>query len=130
MRRMLVLGPLLIGLIGCTTSQATRPYREPPPANVQATRVDYVDSEAFDALFESALLNQDPVIIVHTDTSKPNWSARLNAWIAAWNMGGKVQANGEGRKVRLQVWREKKMTPVDAVVGDWTQGQERLRSDP
>ena len=34
-----------------------------------------------------------------------------------------------GQKVRLQVWREKRMETVDAVVGDWNQGQARLRID-
>ena len=32
-----------------------------------------------------------------------------------------------GRPVRLQVWRDRRVVAVDARVGDWTQGQGRLR---
>jgi S1-C subfamily serine protease len=35
-----------------------------------------------------------------------------------------------GQKVRLEVWRNRKSMTVDAVVGDWTQGQQRLRNAP
>jgi hypothetical protein len=68
-----------------------------PPA-VRPTVLDYVDSEAFDALFESALVNQDPAILVRTGLPRPDWGGRLNAWIAAWNAGGRAQ----GRTVRGQ----------------------------
>jgi S1-C subfamily serine protease len=33
-----------------------------------------------------------------------------------------------GKKVRLQVWRERKTVVLEAVVGDWSQGQGRFRS--
>jgi hypothetical protein len=65
-----------------------RPLPAPPPADIHPTDIDYVDTDAFDALFESALVNQDPVIVVHSGRSKPDWDGRLNAWIAAWNRGG------------------------------------------
>jgi S1-C subfamily serine protease len=35
-----------------------------------------------------------------------------------------------GQKVRLLVWRERKQVAFDAVVGDWAQGQNRLRGRP
>ena len=41
-----------------------------------------------------------------------------------------VSALAVGRKVRLQVWRERRTVTVDAVVGDWARGQSHLRSDP
>jgi hypothetical protein len=88
---------------GCRNSPDSR--KEPdsqaetarPPA-VRPTVLDYADSEAFDALFESALVNQDPAILVRTGFARPDWGGRLNAWIAAWNAGGK----GQGRTVRGQ----------------------------
>jgi hypothetical protein len=67
--------------------KARRPI-EPPPPDLQPTRIDYVDSDAFDAILESALVNQDPVIVIQTTNRKPDWGGRLNAWIAAWNRGG------------------------------------------
>jgi S1-C subfamily serine protease len=35
-----------------------------------------------------------------------------------------------GQRVRLQVWRERRMTPLEAVVGDWGKAQERFRAAP
>jgi hypothetical protein len=92
---------LLLVLAGCK-SQGTRPYHEPPPPDIKSTVLDYADSDAFDTLLESALVNQDPVIVIRTHHPKPDWEARLNAWIAAWNQGGKVEAPGRQRQVRLQ----------------------------
>jgi hypothetical protein len=88
---------------GCKNTPEGRPEPEAPPAGspanlpaVRPTVMDYVDSEAFDALFESALVNQDAAILVRTGFAKPDWGGRLNAWIAAWNAGG------GGRTVRGQ----------------------------
>jgi S1-C subfamily serine protease len=33
-----------------------------------------------------------------------------------------------GQKIRLQVWRDRKLTTLDAVVGSWSQGQTRFRA--
>jgi S1-C subfamily serine protease len=35
-----------------------------------------------------------------------------------------------GQRIRLQVWRDRKLITVDAVVGDWAKGQGRLRTGP
>jgi serine protease Do len=35
-----------------------------------------------------------------------------------------------GQRIRLQVWRERKTITLDAVVGDWAQGQAQLRPKP
>jgi S1-C subfamily serine protease len=35
-----------------------------------------------------------------------------------------------GQKIRLQVWRERRTVLLEAVVGDWAKGQERLRAKP
>ncbi len=35
-----------------------------------------------------------------------------------------------GQHIRLQVWRERKVVFLDAVVGDWAQGQAQLRGHP
>jgi hypothetical protein len=83
---------------GCRGVQTSRPYQAPPPADVKVTHIDYVDADGFDALLESALVNQDPAIVIATGRDKPDWGPRLNAWIAAWNRGGKV----DGRTTRLQ----------------------------
>jgi len=41
-----------------------------------------------------------------------------------------ISALPPGRKVRLQVWRERRLVNVDAVVGDWSRGQSRLQGTP
>ena len=66
--------------------------------DITPTRLDYVDTDGFDAVLENALVNQDPVIVVRTEKSKPDWDGRLNAWIASWNRGG----SGRPRAVRGQ----------------------------
>jgi S1-C subfamily serine protease len=35
-----------------------------------------------------------------------------------------------GQRVRLEIWRNRKRTALEAVVGDWSQGQTRLRNSP
>jgi hypothetical protein len=64
------------------------PANTPQPAELTVTRLEYVDTDAFDLLFETNLRTAQPVIVVHTGHDKPEWGARLNAWIAAWNAGG------------------------------------------
>jgi hypothetical protein len=82
----------LLASAGCKSTTRTRPYREPPPAGIKPTTIEYTDSDGFDALLEAALTTQDPVILIRTDREKPDWGPRLNAWIAAWSRGGKVEA--------------------------------------
>jgi len=101
MRRAALSFAILLSAVAGCREPAPRPAPQPPPENVKTTDVDYVNSDAFDALFESALVNQDPVIIVHTGRTKPDWDGRLNAWIAAWNRGGPV--GPAPRSVRGQI---------------------------
>jgi len=41
-----------------------------------------------------------------------------------------VSAMPVGQKIRLQVWRDRKIVTLEAVIGDWSQGQTRLRNEP
>src|SRR5262249_38862424 len=79
--------------LGCRDSADTRPHKEPPPPGLEPTRLQYADTEAFDVLFETALTNQEPAILIRSTCRKPDWGGRANAWIAAWNRGGKVEGN-------------------------------------
>jgi S1-C subfamily serine protease len=40
-----------------------------------------------------------------------------------------ITALPAGQKVQLQVWRERKTMPLDAVVGDWSKNQGRFRAE-
>lgn len=96
MNRMLAVLLLAAAAGGCrTVSEAPPPAATPP---LRPTTLDYVDNDGFDALFESALVSEAPAIVVRTGRGKPDWEGRLNAWIAAWNTGGKAG----GRKARGQ----------------------------
>jgi hypothetical protein len=89
--------------VACRLRDDTRPLVEPPPPDITPTRIDYVDTDAFDGLFETALTNQDPAILIQTAERKPDWGGRLNAWIAAWNKGGRVEAGPAPRTARGQI---------------------------
>jgi hypothetical protein len=94
----LMFGMTLLGLASCKTAQPGPESASTP--DIHPTLLDYVDGDGFDALFETALVNQDPVIIVRTGRQKPDWDGRLNAWIAAWNRsehkaGRRAAADGE-----------------------------------
>jgi hypothetical protein len=81
----------------------TRPYHEPPPPDLQPVVITYVESSGFDTLFESQLVTETPVILVQTQADTPTWGPRLNAWIAAWNMGGRIDGTGRRGTARAQV---------------------------
>ena len=102
-RRWLALTIFLLCLpaLSCRNTRNVRTYRAPPPPDIKPTVLQYVETDAFDELFETALTSQDPVILIQTETSRPDWGPRLNAWIAAWNRGGKV-VDEPRRRVRLQ----------------------------
>ncbi|WP_171473475.1 hypothetical protein [Frigoriglobus tundricola] len=70
--------------------------------------MDYVDADGFDALLETALISSQPVIVVQTGYDKPEWSSRLNEWIAAWNASRRLP----GFRARGQI------PPVPTVVVD------------
>jgi hypothetical protein len=93
---------LLLPLVGsCSMSKETRSTLSPPtpPTAITPTRIDYVDTDAFDVLLENALIHQDPAIVIQTTHTKPEWGDRLNAWIAAWNLAGRATT---GERFRLQ----------------------------
>jgi hypothetical protein len=95
----LLVSLILLGSGSCANRQRTRAPVEPPPPDFKPTRIDYADTDAFDAVLESALVNQDPAIVIQTQNAKPDWGGRLNAWIAAWNRGGRVDT---GATIRMQ----------------------------
>lgn len=97
----LVLPLLCLSALSCRSNRNVRTYRAPPPPDIKPAVLLYVETDAFDEMFETLLTNQEPVILIQTETSKPDWGPRLNAWIAAWNQGGKV-VDEPRRRVRLQ----------------------------
>lgn len=94
--------------VGCRSLHESRKTPEQkPPGQLITTTIDYVDSDAFDVSLEAALLNRDGAIIIRTPNQKPDWTGRLNGWIAAWNKG----KSAESRLFRGQI-------PVPTIDGD------------
>lgn len=89
---LMIVAPLLV-LTSCRSLPGSGEENTELP-ELKPTILEYIDSEGFDALLEIALVNQDPVIVIQTGRIQPDWSGRLNAWIAAWNRGG----HGTNRK--------------------------------
>jgi hypothetical protein len=97
---LLVLPLLGTSILSCRNTPVPSIYQEPPP-DLKPMVIPYVEEEGFDTVFESALLSQNPVILIQTQTPRPDWGPHLNAWIAAWNRGGRV-VEGPRLKVRMQ----------------------------
>lgn len=91
-------GLALIALLGCQTYLASKKAAVPELTDLSPVYVDYTDTDGFDAQFEASLVGRSPVVIVRTETTRPDWEGRLNAWIAAWNQGGRSRE----RKMRGQ----------------------------
>lgn len=90
----------VLAVVGCrTTTRDSHSPPQSPSSPIEPTILQYTDTDGFDLLFEASLINRDPVILVQTENEKPEWDGRLNAWIAAWNMGGK----GDRRVIRGQI---------------------------
>jgi hypothetical protein len=97
---------------GCTPWRTAQPQTPLPLSDsITPTRIDYVDTDAFDVVLENSLKNQDAAIIIQTTHQKPDWGDRLNAWIAAWNMAGRTST---GEKFRMQA----PLVPKVTVDGD------------
>lgn len=99
--------------VGCRTAKPDRSTTpatgvHDPQSQPQVVRVDYVDSDAFDVYLETALVTSQPVIVIQTEYDKPEWSSRLNEWLAAWN----ASRQSPGLRVRGQ------FPPVSPVVVD------------
>jgi hypothetical protein len=92
---------------GCQSMRQTLRTPLDSPPDFQNTTIDYVDADAFDKIFETALVNRDGAITIRTPNERPDWTGRLNAWIAAWNMS----KSADTRRFRGQI-------PVPNIDGD------------
>ena len=68
----------------------------------------------------AAGLRTNDVILAVDDTPIRNENQLINM----------VSGMPAGQRIRLQVWRERRSVALDAVVGDWAQGQARLKPNP
>jgi hypothetical protein len=109
----LALAACAVGL-SCRAPQVTSNAPSAPPvdpSDIRPNRIAYVDTDAFDTVFEAALIYQDPLIVVQTQEERPEWGPRLNAWIAAWNA-----SNREGPRRPVLATRARGQIPTSPVV--------------
>lgn len=83
---------LVLVLAGCQALFLVKKQPTPPPSpDLTPVIIDYTDTDGFDTVLEAAFVDQAPVVVVRTEHRKPDWEGRLNAWIAAWNRGGRAR---------------------------------------
>lgn len=105
----LLLIPAVLILAGCSLLRQDNPVDDTNGPDITPTRMDYVDTDAFDVLLETALVNQDPVILIRTGHAQPDWSGRLNAWIAAWNRSERAHRKRPGLRAEGEPENEPKI---------------------
>jgi len=93
------------------------------PADALKLGLDRVQGACVEAVYEgtpaaSAGLRANDVVLQVDDRSIRNENQLINI----------ISTIAAGQKIRLQVWRERKVVALDAVVGDWSSGQSRFRS--
>src|SRR5262245_34135134 len=78
----IVLGLACLCWIGCKTT----PRKDDNPSTIprKPARIDYHDTDAFDAWLKTQLTARTPVVLVTTGQSAPTWEGRLNLWLDDW----------------------------------------------
>jgi hypothetical protein len=95
--------------------QEERVENPTPPPGFRWIEVPFSDDDAFDALLESYLVRNRPAIRITLDTTKPDWSGRLNTWLRAFCAGGKVRTRpGKGGAEQLLWLAAGARTPTEA----------------
>jgi S1-C subfamily serine protease len=112
-------GAVTRGYLGC---QMAASFEAADAAKLGLDRAQgaWVDTVYADTPAAAAGLRANDVILEVDGTAVRNDTHFINL----------IAALPVGQRVRLQVWRDKKAVAVDAVVGDWAQGQSRLHLGP
>lgn len=119
MRQLLEKGSVSRGYLGMQLAQAFE------PADALKLGLDRAQGALVEAVYPdtpaaTAGLRPSDVVLQVDGTPIRNENHMINL----------ISGLSAGQRVRLQVWRDRKMVAVDAVVGDWARGQTRLRSAP
>lgn len=117
-RQMLENGTVTRGYLGLQLSQAFEPA-EALRLGLDRVRGALVERVHADTPAAAAGLRPEDIVLqvetapIRNDTHLINLISTLNA----------------GQRIRLQVWRERKLIALDAIVGDWAAAQSRFRSE-
>ena len=118
-RQLLEKGSVTRGYLGVQTASS---FEAADAAKLGLDRAQgaWVEAVYADTPAAAAGLRPNDVILAVDGTPIRNENHLIN-WVSGLPAG---------QHIRLQVWRERKTLYLDAVVGDWAQGQARLRANP
>jgi S1-C subfamily serine protease len=119
MRQLLEKGSVTRGYLGLQLAQAFE------PADALRLGLDRVQGALVEAVYPdtpaaAAGLRANDVVLQVDQTPIRNENHFINL----------ISTLSAGQRIRLQVWRERKPLALDAVVGDWSRGQNRFRAAP
>jgi S1-C subfamily serine protease len=119
MRQLLEKGSVARGYLGMQLAQSFEPT-DALKLGLERAQGALVETVYAETPAASAGLRANDVILHVDGTAIRNENHMINL----------ISGLGAGQRVRLHVWRERRMITLDAVVGDWAQGQARLRPMP
>src|SRR5262249_28137185 len=119
MRRLLDNGSVLRGYLGMQLAQAFEPAQA-LKLGLDRAQGALVETVYADTPAAAAGLRPGDVVLQVDGTPIRNENHMINL----------ISGLTAGSRVRLEVWRNRKVMALEAVVGDWSKGQARLRSTP
>jgi S1-C subfamily serine protease len=119
MQQLLTTGRVSRGYLGMQLAQSFE------PADALKLGLDRVQGALVEAVYAdtpaaAAGLRANDVVLQVDNLAVRNENQLINL----------ISTLSAGQKVRLQIWRDRKLYNVDAVVGDWAQAQGRFRKEP
>jgi serine protease Do len=119
MRQLLEKGSVARGYLGMQLAQSFEPA-DALKLGLERAQGALVEAVYAETPAASAGLRANDVVLQVDGTAIRNENHMINL----------ISGLGAGQRVRLQVWRERRTITLEAVVGDWSQGQARLRPMP
>ena len=115
-QQLLEKGSVTRGYLGCQVSATFE------PADAEKLGLDRVQGALVEKVYAetpaaAAGLRPNDVILRVEEATVRNENHFINI----------ISALPPGKRIRLQVWRDRKATTIEAVVGDWAKGQARLK---
>jgi S1-C subfamily serine protease len=118
-RQLLEKGTVARGYLGMQLAQSFEPA-DALKLGLERAQGALVESVYAETPAASAGLRANDVILQVDETAIRNENHMINL----------ISGLGAGQRVRLQVWRDRRTITLEATVGDWAQGQARLRPTP
>jgi S1-C subfamily serine protease len=119
MQQLLEKGSVTRGYLGMQLAQSFEPA-DAVKLGLDRVRGALVETVYPDTPAAGAGLRANDVVLQVDGTAIRNENQLINL----------ISTLAAGQKVRLQIWRERRLHTLDAVVGDWSKAQQRFRPTP